>query len=287
MRSGFGLLLTILTAASAAADPLAVEVMRDLSADVMQGREAGTEGGKRAGDYIIAKIEDLGLTPDVQTIPVGSGEGRNISAFVPGTGGGEALILLAGHYDHLGMRDGVIRNGADDNASGAGALMAVLDRVSRRPLKHDLLVVFFDDEEGGVDGSNWFVSLKPDLLARPMVMVNLDMIGRPESGRVLVGGSRLTPGLSDIVEGVEAEGVHVVLRGDGIEGDVDWTRSSDHWRFHEAGKPFLFVHTGVHDDYHRATDDVDLIDTDDYGDVVVWVKGLVDGLDNALPKIAR
>jgi len=274
------------------ASPIALEVMKALSADDMQGRKAGTEGGRRAGDYIIERVKSLGLDTDMHTfLTSNGGEGRNLIVKVRGTAeaNGPVLVVTA-HYDHTGIRNHAIHNGADDNASGVGALFSMLESFQIEAPKHDIWIIFFDEEEGGINGSNWFVQQTPELMSRRLVNVNFDMIGRSKEGVVFVTGGLLYPTLGKVVKSVPTNNkLQISFEGDGPEygGLKNWRTSSDHKHFDARGVPFLFIHTGVHADYHRPSDDAVKINTEDYSAIVIWSVELVKNLDAKLSSLAR
>ena len=151
-----------------------------LAADSMEGRRAGSVGSQRARRWIMAQLSVIGATPvgrsfeqPVKLTPRGGGPdtlGANIIARIPGRSGGAAgsgaTIVLSAHYDHLGVRNGQIFNGADDDASGCIALLTIADRLKREPIDHDVLLVFFDGEEVGMPGSRTFINAPPIPLAR-------------------------------------------------------------------------------------------------------------------------
>jgi Zn-dependent M28 family amino/carboxypeptidase len=166
----------------------------------------------------------------------------------------------------------------------------MLQHFKKKPPEHDIWFVFFDEEEGGINGSNWFVQQHPHLMARPMLNVNLDMIGRPKDGVVFVTGGLLDPALGKAVKSIpESDRIRIKFEGDGPEydGRKNWRTSSDHKHFYERDVPFLFIHTGVHEDYHRPSDDVKKINLEDYTAVVNWTIKLVEKLSDNLGALAK
>src|SRR5690606_6554078 len=114
-----------------------------LASDELEGRKPLTEGGNKAAQFIRERFSELGLTSQymdyTQSFALKAdrgkggelGEASNIVGFIPGHES-EKLIVITAHYDHLGMtEDGVIFNGADDNASGTAALLAMAEYFSR------------------------------------------------------------------------------------------------------------------------------------------------------------
>ncbi len=291
-RCIFAVILAFSTFSEVYGSPVAVDVLKALSDDEMQGRRSGTEGGRKAADYIINKVSSFGLATQTHEFFLSNGgEGRNLIVKVAGTvvADGPVLVLSA-HYDHTGVRNGAVNNGADDNASGVGGLFAIIQHFKKKPPKHDIWFVFFDEEEGGINGSNWFVQQHPHLMVRPILNVNLDMIGRPQDGVVFVTGGLLDPALGKVVESIpESDRIRIKFEGDGPEfdGRKNWRTSSDHRHLYERDVPFLFIHTGVHEDYHRPSDDVKKINLEDYIAVVNWTIKLVEKLNNDLGTLAK
>jgi Zn-dependent M28 family amino/carboxypeptidase len=209
----------------------------------------------------------------------------NLVGAVTGRGGSEDVIVLTAHYDHVGVREGEIFNGADDNASGAAALLEIARRVAAEPLEHTLVVALLDAEESGSQGARAFVEDPPVALERVALNVNLDMVSRT-AGLLWAGGASHTPSLRPVLERVSAMAPVTLRLGHdrpgAPEGD-DWTHLSDHAAFHARGIPFVYFGVEDHEDYHRPTDDVERIDPGEY---VAAVRTILIGLrelDAALP----
>lgn len=177
------------------------------------------------------------------------------------------VVVLGAHYDHIGT-DGMgaldpqagheIRNGADDNASGTAALIELAERfalVETRP-KRTLLFVAFSGEELGLLGSRHYVEHPAAPIDRTVAMLNMDMIGRSEKGFLFVGGVGTSP-VFDGALTAASEGLGLsIRRGEG------GAAPSDNTSFFLKGVPTLFFFTGLHADYHRATDDWDKLHYD-------------------------
>ncbi|HEX5632137.1 MAG TPA: M28 family peptidase, partial [Gemmatimonadales bacterium] len=156
-----------------------------LAADSMQGRAVGSEGGLKARRYLAARIRGLRLdTLDALERPFAAPtqgdstrRGANLVAYVPGTRARGPWLLVTAHYDHVGMRGSEVYNGADDNASGTAAVLAMAEHFRAHPPAHPIMLVWLDGEERGLVGSAAFVSSPPVPLADVAVDVNLDMVG--------------------------------------------------------------------------------------------------------------
>jgi Zn-dependent M28 family amino/carboxypeptidase len=240
-----------------------------LADDSFEGREGGSRGGRAAGAYIVQAIEKMGLEPagDNGTYYQAFGSMRNILALLPGSDPAVAneLVVVGAHYDHVGYGNvsnsygptGYIHNGADDNASGVAGLIEIAEAFQHMPSRprRPILFAFWDGEEKGLLGSYHFLRVRPAGLAASKIAfsVNLDMIGRLRGQRVEVYGSRTATGLR--MAALEAN------RDALLELSYDWeiSEDSDHYPFIAAGIPTVMFHTGLHDQYHRPSDDTHLV----------------------------
>ncbi|MEI6036698.1 MAG: M20/M25/M40 family metallo-hydrolase [Planctomycetota bacterium] len=240
-----------------------------LADDSFEGREGGSRGGRAAGTYIVGVIEKLGLQPagDAGTYYQRFGSMRNILALLPGSDPGVAheLIVVGAHYDHVGYGNannsygptGFIHNGADDNASGVAGLLEVAEAFQNLPSppRRSILFAFWDGEEKGLLGSYHFLRVRPAGVAGMTIVfsLNLDMIGRLRGERLEIFGARTAQGLrASLVQANMASNLELVF---------DWkiAEDSDHYAFIAARIPTLMLHTGLHDQYHRPSDDTHLI----------------------------
>ncbi len=273
--------------------------VRALSADAMEGRGAGTPGGERARAYVVGRFKESGLrhfgasylqpfkfTPRRETA---EREGANVVGYVGGSARPERFIVVTAHYDHLGVRGRQIYNGADDNASGVAGLLAVARRFARRPPRHSIIFVAFDNEEDGGGGSRKFVADPPVDLRAVVLNVNLDMIGRNDKGELYAAGAHHYPFLKPYVARVAAASRLRLLQGhdDPKLGSGDWTFQSDHGAFHRAGVPFVYFGVEDHADYHRPTDDFERITRDFFTRAVETVLAAVELFDAELAAIER
>ena len=266
-----------------------------LSADSMEGRLAGSPGGARARAWIERELASIGVAPLAAgyTQPVkvrsrggaaGDTLGANVIARIPGRNSALPAIVLSAHYDHLGVRNGEVFNGADDDASGCIAILTLAERVKQEGLEHDLIVVFFDAEESGLLGAKAFVASPPVPLNRIAIDINLDMVGRQDAGALWVSGLSHNPFLRDVVTSASSTSRVKILLGHDTKdlkpGD-DWTHSSDHGAFHAKGIPFLYLGVEDHPDYHRAGDEANRIDPAFYRGVVDFAEQLLRSVDRA------
>ena len=227
-------------------------------------------------------------------------EGRNVLAILPGTGrpaagdqpaipAGETVILGA-HYDHLGFggtnsaAPGIeaVHPGADDNASGTALLVEVARRLAAGPpLPRTVLFAAFSGEERGLLGSAHYAANPPVPLAETVAMVNLDMVGRLDGGKVIVHGTGTGTGLEPLVDRlVAAHGLEAAKEPGGFG-------PSDHASFYAKGIPVLHVFTGSHTDYHRPTDTAEKINYEGMARLADLVTGLVRDLASTAERPAH
>lgn len=271
-----------------------------LSADSMEGRRAGSPGSARARAWIVGELENMGVPPAGESYttrvtlrPRGGGTdtiGANIVAKISGTRGSGPILVLSAHYDHLGIRNGEVFNGADDDASGCVALLTIAERlIKNRPL-HDVVIAFFDAEESGMVGSRAFVADPPIPLERIGLNINLDMVARQDGGALWVSGTSHYPGLKPLALKV-AESASIPVRFGHDTRDLkpgdDWTNSSDHAAFHAKGIPFYYLGVEDHPDYHKAGDEADKIDPVFYRGTTEFAAALVAAADSSLEELSK
>ena len=285
--------------AAALADPQTAKIMARLSAlsaDSMEGRLVGSPGGARARGWIIRELQSIGVSPIAGAPMNGSYEqpvkfqgrngstitGANIVARIPGRLPAVPAIVLSAHYDHLGTRNGVVYNGADDDASGCIALLTVAERLKKSGTEHDVILVFFDAEESNLVGANAFVEASAVPLAQVAIDINLDMVSRQDGGALWVSGVSHYAFLKNIVEPVAQRAKVKILLGHDTKnlkpGD-DWTNSSDQGAFNRKGIPFLYLGVEDHSDYHKPGDDAEKIDPAFYRNVIDFAEALLRAVD--------
>lgn len=247
-----------------------VKVLAD---DAFEGREGGSRGGRAAAAYIVEQLEKLGIPPagDAGTYYQSFGSLRNVLAIVEGADPALAgeVVVVGAHYDHVGYGNadnsygpfGYVHNGADDNASGVAGLLELaeaIDHLPQRP-RRSILLAFWDGEEKGLLGSSHFTRVAPGGLAgrRVVLSVNLDMIGRLRGNRLEVYGTRTAHGLRETVVQANNRPSHVAGLDLAFVWDIE--EDSDHYPFIAARVPTVMFHTGLHDNYHRPSDDVHLV----------------------------
>lgn len=263
--------------------------IKTLSSDEMQGRLVGTEGNAMAREYIIGRFKEMELPMFEGSYahdfsldrPNGNPvEGTNIIGMVQGES--DSIIVITAHYDHLGVRDSLIFNGADDNASGTSGLLALADYFTRTQSKHTLIFAAVDAEEGGLNGARAFVR-DSVLMERVVLNINMDMISQNDKNEIYAVGTYHYPELKPILETVETGELNLLFGHDRPEdGNQDWTFSSDHGPFHRIGIPFVYFGVEDHEHYHRPTDTFETIPQEFYKQSVQVILNAIIALDKSI-----
>ena len=284
-----------------------------LAHDSLAGREAGTPGGAAAAEWIADRFAELGLLapegghlqsfafprprandPHAEVAPraVTAGESSddatavtaNVVGIVRGTDPAlsDQAVVIGAHYDHLGraaapgervagsLEPGTdaVHNGADDNASGVAGLLELAGHFADRPPARTVVFLAFGAEELGILGSRHWVKNPLWPMEQTVAMVNLDMIGRMRERLTVygTGTSEIWPALLDSIEAAGAPEIQRVPDGIG---------PSDHAAFYPEGVPVIALFTGTHEEYHRPTDDVELVHAAGAADVARFAAALV------------
>ena len=236
-----------------------------LAGDSLRGRKAGSEDAAKAASYIVAQFEEIGIQPFYeegwyQPFERSGNTYKNVIGIIPGNDPvlKDEYIIIGAHYDHLGVRDGQIYNGADDNASGTATIieMARILKSQQSNLKRSVIVAAFDAEEIGLWGSN-YLSKKLDL-SKVKLMMSIDMVGWLEKGKTLrfEGVATVKNGKRLLSE--EAEKMHLDIKIKNFENSI--FGATDTQGFAEKGVATWYVSTGLKSPYHKPEDDPELID---------------------------
>ncbi|MCH8537025.1 MAG: M28 family peptidase, partial [Alkalimonas sp.] len=287
------LFVSCIFAVAAHSSEVSVQLLADiqqLASAEMQGRETGTEGAALARAYLKTRFKQLGLKPwqDRFAIPFDYRQrgrlhqGVNLVARLPACDESSGTIVITAHYDHLGMRGRRVFYGANDNASGVAAMLAVAAKLQAKVQpcpKHHYVFVATDAEENGLHGSRTFVENPPIALEQILLNINLDMLARstPE-GHLFITGARRSPELRRWLQQHRGRlRLHFLdHRGPRQRGSLireyDWPNSSDHAHFYRQGIPYLFFGGMPFPEYHSEKDRWELIDHDVLEQVfsVIW-----------------
>ena len=244
-----------------------VNDFRTLASDEMEGRKTGTRGNLKAREYLVKRFKEEGAQAfngsfiheftftDSKTDEVNTG--KNVIGVVPGKT--DEVIVISAHYDHVGVKEGLIYNGADDNASGTAALIAFIDYFSQNQPEHTLVFAAFDAEEMGLQGAKAFVG-NSAFLDKVVMNINMDMIAQNTKNELYASGTYHNPELKTILENTDTGDVKLLFGHDRPEqGHNDWTHSSDHGPFYAKGKKFIYFGVEDHQHYHKSTDEIKTI----------------------------
>lgn len=240
-----------------------------LASHDLAGRKPLSKGSRLAQAYLAERFSQIGLTPLAPgflhpfSLSGKQSKAANVIGYLPVSANAQTLVFTA-HYDHLGKKAGKMHYGADDNASGTAAMLAIADYFSRNKPRHNMLFVATDAEEQGLYGAKAFVDAPPLPLNKVKLNINLDMIARGEKKRrIYIAGTRyhkhLKPYIENVPTSVCIKPGHDKPKLKGIS-QVDWLRASDHYPFHQKGIPFLYFGVDLHSDYHKPSDTLENID---------------------------
>lgn len=255
--------------------------------DKMEGRMTGEPGQKMAAEYLKNFYIAQGIASPYanenyyQNIPATyfsrmkePKSSENVVAYIKGSEMPDELIVLSAHYDHVGMREGEIYNGADDDGSGTVALLEIAEAFQKAVKdgngpKRSILFLHVTGEEIGLYGSKYYTENPIFPLENTLCNLNTDMIGRiaPEKKDTpnyiyLIGSDKLSQELHDLSEMVNSEYINLELDytfNDENDPNRFYYRS-DHYNFAKNNIPVIFYFNGVHEDYHKPTDTPDKIE---------------------------
>lgn len=256
----------------------AKEWLTYLASDELEGRMTGKAGNKLAAEFCKKKFEEWGYKTEYQKFNVrrvnpgpknetGDDFTQNVIAVKQGQTGN--VIIVGAHLDHVGygpamaLDQGIaIHNGADDNGSGTTGVLLTAKAMSKLPpLRHTIVFILFSGEEMGLLGSKYYTSkLTQEQWQNIDLMVNYDMIGRlKDSGYLECVGARNSQTTTNLLSKLEGKYPPIkTLEPKTAVGQGN----SDHAPFYDKGIPVCFFFTGMHPQYHRATDKVHLINFD-------------------------
>ncbi len=267
------------------------EHLYTFAGDEMEGRMTGTEGQRKAAEYLSSFYKSQGISgPNggddyYQVIPstyfkksrrsrYEPKETENVLGFIKGSEKPDEVIVISAHYDHVGTdRDGNVYNGADDDGSGTVGVLEIAEAFQMavkngQGPKRSILFLHVTAEEIGLYGSKYYTDNPIFPLENTVCNLNTDMIGRisPEKADnpnyvYLIGSNRLSQELHDLSEAVNKQYTNLELDYT-FNAEDDPNRfyyRSDHYNFAKNNIPVIFYFNGVHEDYHKITDTPDKI----------------------------
>ncbi|TXE20188.1 M20/M25/M40 family metallo-hydrolase [Psychroflexus gondwanensis] len=259
------------------------------SSDDFQGRDTGEPGQKKAAEYLKDYYNSLNIQGGsfeeddtyFQTIPSAYFNDKykaseNVISIIKGSQFPEEYLVITSHYDHVGMKDGEIYNGADDDGSGTVAIMEIAEAFQKavsdgyRP-KRSIVFLHVTAEEKGLLGSKYYSENPIYPLENTVANLNIDMIGRIDEAHqdhpnyvYLIGSDKLSTDLHEISE--KANSTYTNLNLDYTYNDENdpnrFYYRSDHYNFAKFDIPIIFYFNGVHEDYHQPTDTAEKIEYD-------------------------
>ncbi|MDG1763028.1 MAG: M28 family metallopeptidase [Flavobacteriaceae bacterium] len=254
------------------------------ASDYFQGRETGTVGQKRAIDFLqnfysTHEIDPANGTinytqPMTLSIKGADVQSENVVAIIKGNEFPDEYIVISSHLDHIGVKNGEINNGADDDGSGTVALLEIAEAFKQAEKKgngpkRSLIFLHVTGEEKGLLGSKYYTQNPLYPLTETMVNLNIDMIGRTDPRRddkdpnyiYLIGSDRLSQDLHDISEATNTKYTQFKIDYT-FNDEKDPNRfyyRSDHYNFAKNNIPVIFYFSGTHEDYHKPGDTPDKI----------------------------
>ncbi|MFD1294300.1 M28 family metallopeptidase [Lutibacter holmesii] len=255
-----------------------------VASDEFEGRNTGEPGQKLAANFLKDFYKSkhiaspLGDSTYFQTIPTkhlkpGLKPSENVVAFIEGTEKPEEIIVVSAHYDHLGMTEEDIYNGADDDGSGTVALLKIAEAFQKTKdegngAKRSILLLHVTGEEKGLLGSKYYVNSPIFPLKNTVANLNIDMIGRVDDAHkdnpdfvYVIGSDKLSTELHLISEEINKNFSQLTLDYT-YNDDNDPNRfyyRSDHYNFAKNNIPIIFYFNGTHQDYHKPSDTPDKI----------------------------
>jgi len=208
----------------------------------------------------------------------------NLNAYIEGSDPSlkDEFIVIGAHYDHLGyggptsMKIGggkpQIHNGADDNASGISGIIEIANMMKNNPPKRSIIFSAYSGEELGLLGSAHFVNNSPVDLKKIVTMINLDMIGRMKKNELTVFGTSSSNYFTGIIDSLDLIDTVAVTKASDAYGP------SDHASFVTKEIPVLMFFTGLHEDYHKPSDDFEKINLDG----MVWAVNYIYSVANTI-----
>lgn len=273
-----------------------------LAKDDLNGRETGTEGEQKAAQFIAKRFKEIGLEPKgtkdffqdftfkpssdphqetkfVSKNEDGTVTGRNVVAILDNNA--ENTIVIGAHYDHLGLGgegslhrgEKAVHNGADDNASGVSVMLDLARKLEGNFTNNNYLFIAFSGEEKGLLGSNYFTKNATVDMTSVNYMINMDMVGRLKEDKSLaIHGVGSSPIFSQTLMSNNS-GFNVLKKESGVG-------PSDHTSFYLNNVPVLHFFTGQHEDYHKPTDDSNLLNYEGMEAISKYIYEIISDLDD-------
>ena len=273
------------------ANSITADELKDLlyvyASDYFEGRETGARGQKKAIDFIRQFYTTHGIgaaqgtenyfQPMELNIKGKMVKTENVAAIIEGNEFPNEYIVISSHLDHVGIQNGMIHNGADDDGSGTVAMLEIAEAFQAAAAtgqgpKRSIIFLHVTGEEKGLLGSSYYTKNPLYPLEDTMANLNVDMIGRLDPKRTdkdpnyiyLIGADKISQELHDISEATNKKYTKIKLDYT-YNDDKDPNRfyyRSDHYNFAKNNIPVIFYFNGTHEDYHAPSDTPDKINYD-------------------------
>ena len=274
-----------------------------LAGDKLEGRKTGTKGEKEAATYIAKRFKEIGVEPkgikgflqvftfkpktdphqEVKYSTTSTDStitGTNVLGYIDNKA--NKTIVIGAHYDHLGFgaegslykgEEKAIHNGADDNASGVSVMLNLASKLKQTNTSNNYLFIAFSGEEMGLLGSNYFVKNATIPLDSINYMLNMDMVGRLKADSTLaVYGVGTSPVFKQVISD-NNDKFKIIEKESGVG-------PSDHTSFYLNDIPVLHFFTGQHEDYHRPSDDSELLNYEGMEAISTYIFDIITDLDD-------
>ena len=293
-------------------EKMLIDNVKIISHDSMAGRGFGGIGNRKAQKFIASQFDSLGLQPaftngSIQQFDYvfkDKNELKNIDPIVIKNiglaniqdtiiNGGNVVVKIKGklketivitaHLDHLGTNQNLVFNGADDNASGAAALITIANYFQHKSPDHTLVFAAVDAEEVGSLGANYLIENFPEELGKIVLNINMDMIANDKASGLYASGIYHYPYLKKPLEKINSRLELKFGHDDPNQENVeDWTYMSDHSEFHRRKIPFIYFGVESHEDYHQPSDKFQNINGEFYTEAVKLIIQAIENVDSFL-----
>jgi hypothetical protein len=199
---------------------------------------------------------------------------ENVLGFLEGTDKKDEILVITAHYDHIGITDGKINNGADDDGSGTSTVLELAEafvqaKAAGKAPRRSILFMLVTGEEKGLLGSEYYSNNPIFPLKNTIADLNIDMVGRVDEKHkdnpnyiYVIGSDKLSTDLHNLSEETRKKYAPDVEFDYTYNDENDPNRfyyRSDHYNFAVKNIPIIFYFNGVHEDYHKPTDDIEKI----------------------------
>lgn len=265
-----------------------------LASDKYEGRKTGTSGNHAAAEYIIARYKKIGLSSINENYKHDFSfknrkseqlNGTNLIGFIKGKS--DNIIVVSAHYDHVGINNSKIFNGADDNASGVSALLHIAEYYKNKKPLNTILFIAFDAEEMGLQGAYAYLRDPKTNKNSIKLNINMDMVSHNDKSELYAVGTYQTHVLKEIIKDADKNTGIKILFGHDVPGTGkdDWTMQSDQGPFAKEKIPFIYFGVEDHKDYHQSTDKFENINPDFFYSATNAILKSIIKLDKELQRI--